>query len=410
MDATSKALDVTGNNLANLNTTGFKQSSVSFFDMMTQTMGASGHTQVGMGVNTPYTIRNFTQGGTQSTSNSLDAAIQGDGFFVLQGANNSQLLTRSGSFHQDASGTLMTLTGEKVQGWTQLNADGTVNTSGVASNIQIPTGNVRNPVATKNFTLDMNLDATATVGDSTGSYTTPITVVDSLGNSQTLTMTFTKTDANKWTYDVTLPDSALSSPSSTPLATGTLEFDSHGVLTSPAASSDSTDNSVAIKITGLADGAADMDINWNLNNANGTPRLQQVSQASNVSGSSQDGTAATQLTSIAIGDGGAIYAKYSNGEQQIVGQLAMASVRNPDSLLDVGNNNFATTINSATPVVGQPQTGGRGNIMGNSLESSTVDVAKEFTNLIIYQRSYQANAKVINTEDQLSQDTLSIKQ
>ncbi len=410
LNATSAGIDATSNNLANLNTTGFKASNVSFQDLVTQSFGSASQTQIGAGIAKTSTVRNFVQGVPAVTSGPLDAAIQGDGFFVLKGPNNIQELTRAGNFKQDASGTLMTVNGEKVQGWTGLNVDGSVNTNGPVGDIQLPTGTLRQPVATQNFSLDCNLDSTGVVGGATGSFSTPISVVDSLGNTQILTASFTKTANNAWTYTVSIPNSALTAPAAAPIATGSLTFDSSGKLLTPAPVAPATQNNIAVAVTGLADGAADLSINWNLSNPAGGSRLTQVAQPSQNSAFSQDGTDAAKLVGVSIGDGGAIFAKLSNGQQKNVGQLAMAAVRNPDSLTAVGNNNFEVSAFTASPVIGTPNTGGRGTVLGGYLESSTVDIAKEFTNLIVYQRGYQANAKVINTEDQLSQETIGLKQ
>jgi flagellar hook protein FlgE len=409
LNATSTAIDVTGNNLANLNTVGFKDSNVSFLDLVTQSFGTVGKAQPGAGTQ-QMTIRSSSQGATHNTSGPLDAAVQGAGFFVMRTANNGQLLTRAGNFHTDANGYLTSLTGERVQGWTQLNANGTVNTSGPIGDIQVPSGSLQQPVATTNFALSMNLNASATVGAASGTFSNPMQVIDSLGNTQNLTVTVTKTGPNAWGYTVTIPSSALSTPSATPLATGTLAFNTDGTLKTPAATPPALTNQVAVKVTGLADGAADMTMNWNLNDPAGNPTLTQVDSPSTVSANSQDGTAPAQLTGVSIGAQGMIEAQFSNGLQKPVAQLALASIGNPDSLSAVGNNNFETSSQTTLPVIGTALTGGRGDILGGSLESSTVDIAKEFTNLIIYQRGYQADAKVINTEDQLTQDTISLKQ
>jgi flagellar hook protein FlgE len=409
LNATSKGIDVTGNNLANLNTTGFKQSSVSFLDLVTQSFGTVGNTQPGVGTSA-QAVRNFSQGSITGTSGALDAAINGGGFFVMRTAANGQVLTRAGNFQADSGGYLTSVTGERVQGWTQLNANGTVNTSGPIGDIKLPAGSLQKPVATTNFALTMNLDASATPGTPTGTFSQPISTVDSLGNTQTLTATFTKNGPNAWSYAVTIPSSALITPSTTPLATGTLTFANDGTLVAPAATPPALTNQVAVTATSLADGAADLIVNWNLNDAAGNPTLTQVDSPSTVSANSADGSTAAQLTGISIGTGGVLEGKFSNGLQKAVGQLALASIGNPDSMTDVGNNNFQVSSQTTLPVIGTAQTGGRGDILGGSLESSTVDIAKEFTNLIIYQRGYQANAKVVNTEDQLTQDTISLKQ
>ena len=403
LSAFSTAIDVTGNNLSNLDTIGFKASAVSFHDLVTQSISAGlGSTQVGFGVGTPTTAALFTQGALQTTGGTLDAAIQGDGFFVIQGPDNSIEYTRAGNFQTDENGDLETATGQAVQGWTQVG--GVLNTNAPPSNITIPTGIVQPPVVTQNFTFDMNLNAAATPGTATGTFATSVTVYDSLGDSHVVTATFTQdpTTAGQWDYSISIPDSDVSSPPATPL-TGSINFSSSGVLTTPAA----TDPEPQLQITGLADGAADMTLNWNLYNGT-TSRLTQFAQPSSVSAVSQDGSAAAQLTQVAIAVGGQILAQFSNGQQTVVGQLAMATVRNPDSLLASGNNNYQLSALSALPAVGLPGTGGRGTVVGGSVESSTVNVATEFTNLITYQRGYEANSKVINAVDELSQDTIGL--
>jgi flagellar hook protein FlgE len=150
-------------------------------------------------------------------------------------------------------------------------------------------------------------------------------------------------------------------------------------------------------------------MSWNLFNGT-TPRITQYGQPSSPSAAAQDGSPAAQLINVAIGDGGTILANYSDGGQIVVGQLAMAAIRNPESLIAVGNNNYQTSGKTALPAIGIPATGGRGIVIGGSVESSTVDIAKEFTNLIVLQRAYQANAKVITTVDQISQETINLKQ
>jgi flagellar hook protein FlgE len=151
-----------------------------------------------------------------------------------------------------------------------------------------------------------------------------------------------------------------------------------------------------------------MNINWNLYNGT-TPLITQFSQASATSAENQDGTAAANLTQVSIENGGQVLAQYSNGNQVVVGQIAMASILNPESLISAGDNNFTLSANTALPAVGVPDTGGRGQLLGGSLEASNADIATEFTNLIVFQRSYEANAKVVTTVDQLSQDTINLK-
>ncbi len=410
LNATSAGIDATSNNLANLSTTGFKASNVSFQDLVSQSLGTGGHGAPVGGIVRAYATRSFTQGAISTSASPLDVAVNGDGLFVLRGTKGVQEFTRAGNFKTDLAGFLTTISGEHVQGWTQINSDGTVNASGAIGDIQLPTGNLRQPLATRNFTLDLNLNAGGQVGQPTGTFSQPIQVVDSLGNTQTLTVAFTKTANNAWSYAVTIPASALTTAPTAPLVTGNLTFDSAGKLLTPAPTAPATANNIALSIAGLSDGAADLSINWNLNDAAGVPRFTQIAQPSQVSSNTQDGTEAATLVSVSLTDGGNVQARYSNGQERTVGQLAIAAIRNPESLTSVGNNNFEVSALTAVPVIGTPETGGRGKVLGSSLESSTVDIAKEFTNLIIYQRGYQANAKVITTVDQLSQETIALKQ
>jgi flagellar hook protein FlgE len=401
LNAASTAIDVIGNNLANLNTPGFKESVVSFHDLVTQSIGAGlGTTQVGFGVGTPVTLRDFSQGALQSTGGPLDAAIQGDGFFVVQTSTGATEYTRGGNFEVDTNGNLVTATGEKVQGWTRTN--GVLDTNATPGAITVPVGALAPPRATTTASVDLNLNSAAVTGDR---FSTPVQVYDSLGTAHIVTFTFTKTaTVNQWQYSVSVPDSDLATPPFTPV-TGTLTFDGNGNLTTPAP----TDPPPQIAIPGLADGAVDLNVSWSLFN-NGAPRITQFAQPSAASALAQDGSPAANLSSVGLADGGQVLARYSNGQQVVVGQMAMATIRNPESLIAVGNSNFQAGAFTALPAVGLPGTGGRGAVLGGQIEASRADIAKEFTNLIIYQRAYEANAHVVTTVDQLSQDTINLKQ
>ena len=302
----------------------------------------------------------------------------------------------------NSSGSLTTPTGEFLQGWSLTN--GVVNTNAPLGNITVPTGTLAPPVPTQNTSVTLNLDASGTAGPPATSFSTSLQVFDSLGTAHTVTYTFTKdAAANTWDYSVSVPDSDLKA-AGTPL-TGQLVFDSNGNLVTPAA----TDTPPVLTLTGLADNASDMSINWNLYD-NGAPLATQFAQASASSAVTQDGAAAASLSSVGLANGGQILARYSNGQQVVVGQLALATIRNPESLIGTGDNLLQSGANTALPSVGVPGTGGRGVILGGSIEASTADIATEFTNLIIFQRGYEANAHVITTVDQLSQDTINLKQ
>jgi flagellar hook protein FlgE len=399
LNAFSTGVDVVGNNLANLNTAGYKTSSVSFHDLVTQSLGSGvGETQAGFGVGRAMAVREFSQGAIQSSGGPLDVAIQGDGFLVVKSDDNSVLYTRDGHIKVDSNGTLMTTTGDRIQGWMETN--GELTTSGPPGDMVVPVGVVRSPQPTKSMSLDMNLDATAAEGTT---FRKSIEVFDSLGTAHVVTATFTKAAAaNEWDYSLSIPDADVDAPI-TPIE-GTLVFDSQGKLSSPGVD----DDAPMLEIDGWANGASPMELTWNLFSGT-SPRITQVAQPSAVSANAQDGLPAAQLIRVGIADGGMVLAQYSNGEQSIIGQLAMASVRNPDSLIAVGGNNYQLSAGSALPAVGVAGTGGRGKIIGGSIESSTVDIAREFTNLIVLQRGYQANAKVVTTVDELSQETMNLK-
>ena len=398
LNGQSTAIDVIGNNLANLNTTGFKASSVAFHDLVAESLGTS-QTQVGFGIGRPLTLRHFSQGAIETSTSPLACAIQGDGFLIVKDSNNNTLYTRDGNLQIDKDGTLKTATGQRIQGWTGLS--GNVNVNGPVGDINIPAGSLKSPVATTDVTLDINLNSSATAGTPGGTFTTSLDVFDSLGTSQTLTFTFTKSATpNAWDYAVTSPNGTVAV---TP-ATGTLQFDSSGNLQTPSA----TTAAPIIGITGLTNGASDMNITWNLFDS-GLGEITQFAQTSALSANTQNGSASSELTNVTMGDNGAVIARYSNGQQSVVGQLATASILNPESLVSVGNNEFQTSAQSAAPAIGLPGTGQRGTLLGGSLEASVVDIAKEFTSLILLQRGYQANAKIITTVDDMSQQTINMK-
>ena len=404
LKAQSDAINTTGNNLANINTTGFKTSDVAFRDLVTSNLGWSSSS--GMGVSRPTTQQSFSQGTITSSDSPWSAAIQGNGFFVLKGAAGQSLYTRDGNFTVNSDGALSTLTGEKVQGW-MATASG-LNTGVAPTDLTIPSGQTFPAKATANLSFTANLNAAGTAAASTNRLSVSMPVIDSLGNSHTLSVDLTKSStANTWTYDVTIPGEDLASgtagtQTSILSAPGTLTFNTDGTLSA------SSSASVPLPITGLADGASNMSMNWNLLNSDGTSSITQYAQASSYSGVTQDGTASGTLTKVAVAENGQIAASFSNGQQRILGQLALATFTNTGTLDSVGNNNFAATGATAMASIGAPQSGDRGQIVSGSLENSNVDIATQFTNLITYQRGYQASSRVITTEDNMLQDLLQV--
>ncbi len=304
---------------------------------------------------------------------------------------------------------MQTETGEDVQGWTAA-ANGTINTSGATSAITLPSGTTLPPQATQNFSFDANLDAQSVAGTSTGTFSASMQVVDSLGETHNLAITFTQsaTSPSTWTYNVTIPGGDLTGGTagtqqsllSTP---GSITFNQNGTLSTAAGTAP-----VAVNVTGLADGAANMTMNWNLFDSSGNGLITQYAQTSGTSSSTQDGSQAAQLSSVSIETGGQVVAAYSSGAQKVVAQLALAAIENPTSLQNVGNNNLAVSGATATPVIGAPNSGGRGQIQGGSIEASNVDMATQFTNLIVYQSAYQASSRVISTANTMSQDLMQL--
>jgi flagellar hook protein FlgE len=402
LQANSQAIDIVSANLANLNTYGYKAEQVSFDELVSQSLSGSNGTSLVGGSVSATSTQSLSQGSITTTGQPYDAAITGNGYFVLQSPAGQQAFTRAGNFTVDATGQLLTQTGDNVQGWNAV--DGVVNTNSAVSNITLPVAGLSAPTASTAFTLGVNLDASATVGSTAATFSSPIQVVDSLGQTHAMTVTYTETAPGSWSYAITIPPADLKSASTTPVATGTLTFDSSGNLTAPTAKT----SPVVVSVAGLADGAADMKLSWNLYDANGNPQITQYDQTSSNLSSSQNGLQAGQVTGISIGANGEVMAAYSNGANVEVAQLAVGSVLNPGSMQDLGNNTFGVTSATAIPAIGVPGTGSRGTVTGGALESSTVDIATEFTNLLVYERGYQANSKVITTEDQVVQTTLAL--
>jgi len=408
--ASSDALSVIANNLANLNTTGFKDQEASFQDLFYQMVGSTGAgdpVQLGTGTEVGSVYTNFNDGSPDSTGVATDAAITGNGFFVTQN-NGATEFTRDGQFAVSSTGQLITQDGQTVMGYAAVN--GAIPAGQVLSAIQLGEGQISPPAATTSMQMAANLDATAAVGTTFSA--PPLMVYDSVGVSHMLTFNFTKESANAWSYQVTIPAADVGQTGDpVAIASGNaagkndLVFNSSGALTSP------TGNVTGISIKGLADGAANMtNLSWNLYDSSGNPLLTQVASPSAQSSTSQNGYSSGTLTSFTIGSDGTIQGTFSNGQTAPIAQLALANFSNEQGLERVGGNNYVATLASGEAAIGTPGSGGRGSITGGALEQSNVDIATEFANLIVAQRGFQANAKVVTTFDQVTQDTINLKQ
>lgn len=397
LSANSVALNTIGNNLANLNTTAFKKQTTNFENLFYQQIGVNGSNdalQVGAGTKVASTATSFLQGHIDPTGNATDMAIGGDGFFVVQ-QNGVQSLTRAGSFQLDSYGNLTTAEGENVMGYNAVN--GVISGSSSLTPLRLPTGSTESARATQNFSVTANLNAGAAVGTP---FSTSVQVYDSLGQTHQAAVTFTKTAANTWQYDVSLPAGDFTGAAAN--TTGTLTFDSSGKLVTPAG------NVTGITFPGLPNGASDLSFDWNLYDSSGNATISQTTAASAASARTQDGFTSGVYNGFGVDSNGIITATYSNGQTETIGQVAIATVANNQGLRITGNNNFVATAASGQPNIGVAGTGSRGMITDNALELSNVDISTEFANLIVAQRAFEANSKTVTTFDTVTQDTLSM--
>lgn len=401
--ASSEWLNVIANNLANLNTDGYKDQSLNFADVFNQMQGVSGNgdpIQVGSGVQVGAETSNYTNGSVADTGIASNMALQGNGFFVVENAAGQEAFTRDGSFTVNSSGQLCTATGQLVMGYQSVN--GQVSTSSALGAINVTDAANIPAVATSNFSTTTNLNAGAKVGDT---FSSPITVYDSLGSSHVLTVTYTNTGANAWSYNISIPSADVGGTgTSTTVATGNMTFDSSGQLTAP------TSPITGINITGLADGAANLSLNWNLNGSGTTPTITQQDATSATSATTQNGYGVGTLTGYQVLSDGTVEGQFSNNQTMALGKVAVADFGNVNGLQQVGNNDYQATFASGAAVIGQAGAGGNGAIVGGAVEQSNVSLSTEFANMIVAQQGYEANAKVLSTMDQVSQATIQLIQ
>ena len=408
LSANAEALSVIGNNLANLNTVGFKASTVTFEDLVYQNVGTSGEnpSQVGLGVGVAQITPVFAQGTIESSRVATNVAIQGNGFFMLDGTGGSSY-TRAGNFSFNSAGTLVSPDGQKVLGYTTIDpVTKQIVTTGSPTEITVPPGLLRPPAATTQFSMISNLNAGATVGST---FSSSVQIYDSLGASHVATMTYTKTGSGTWTYDLTADGGEVTGGTAgTPytLQTGSLGFDSSGVLTDIDGAAPAN---VSITTPTWSDGAAASTLSWQVLDSGGTPVLTGFASPSATSSITQNGSVASTVASIVVNPNGEIVAQGS-GQTTVIAQLALATFNNPQGLVKLGANRYGDYTAAGIKTVGVPGTGGRGTLVGSALEQSNVDMAREFTQMIVAQRGYQANSKVITVSDQLLLDTLNLKQ
>lgn len=395
LQADTTSLNTIGNNLANLNTTAFKGQTTSFEDLFYQNIGTtgSGNTlQVGVGTRVSGTASDFSQGSLTTTSTETDMALSGNGFFLVQ-QGKDQSLTRAGDFQLSSAGALITSDGQSVMGYSA--SGGTVNLNGGVVPLTLPVATAEGAQATQNLSMTTSLDSTAATGTQ---FSSEATLYDSLGESHLATVTYTKESPTTWGYQISLPANAYTG---TPVNnTGTLTFNSAGALISP------TGNITGVSFPGMSDGASTLTFNFNVYDASGNPLVTQTAGASNTSATSQDGFSSGAYQGFSVDGSGVVSASFSNGHTEIVGQVAVALVTNPDGLTLAGGNDYAVTNASGEVTVGTGGVGGRGTIEGESLEQSNVDISAEFSDLIVAQRAFEANSKTVTTFDEVTQEAI----
>jgi flagellar hook protein FlgE len=400
-------MDVVGNNIANVNTTGFKQSRVTFQDILSQTVrGASGPQggrggvnamQVGLGVLISGIDTVQTQGTLQSTGKLTDMAIQGDGYFVMSDGKQD-FFTRDGAFDLGTDGTLVNpASGLRVMGWQANPLTGAIDTTVPTTSITIPVGAGMTGRTSTSLTVSGNLDSGTSTTLPNNTVALQSTIYDSLGNAHTINMTYTHTAADTWTVGpLTSPDGTVTLTGGTPV-----KFNTAGKYDTTLGAN--TPGTMTLTLTTPNGSAAPFSFSVDM-----TQMTQLASTPSSLS-SSTDGASAGSLTTFTVGQAGDITGVYSNGYKQALGQIALASFSNPSGLIKTGGNLFQSSANSGTANIGTPDSAGRGQIATGFLEGSNVDLAQQFTNMIMAERGFQANSRVITTSDEILQDLVNIK-
>ncbi|BBB93179.1 MAG TPA: flagellar hook protein FlgE [Methylomusa anaerophila] len=417
-------MDVIGNNIANVNTVGFKASRVTFQDVLSQTMqgasapqgdrGGSNPMQVGLGVGVASIDTLFTESSFQPTGKQEDLAIQGNGLFILADGNN-QYYTRAGNFDYDTLGNYtMQGNGLKVQGW-MADANGVIDTSTPLTGITIPVGQAMPAKATSDpvpasfpkggvtFQGNLAADVETTAVDPNASLTnTTITVYDAQGNAHKIGGTFAKTGANTWTWT----PNATADTGATVAGASTIVFDAATGRCFDTTTSTYEGATVigAITVTPVAPiGAPAFTFNPDFS------ALTQFGGESTANSVTQTGYAAGSLLNKTISTDGVITGRFSNGMSMDLAQIAMATFNNPGGLVKEADTLFSKSNNSGEPRIGIANTGGRGSFRPESLEMSNVNLAEEFSNMIITQRGFQANSRIITTTDEMLQDLTNLK-
>ncbi len=415
LNASSKALDTVGNNIANSGTVGYKAGSTQFADVFAASLNGAGAAPVGLGVRVSTIVQQFTQGNISVTNNPLDIAINGGGFFQVDDGLGGTLFSRNGQFQLDKDGFIVNAQGLQLKGIMAVNGVVSPGSPNVALRLFDPSQSLTgSPQATgtstgatgvqANINLDSRLAVLAPVfspADPTSyNQSTAVTTYDSLGNAHTYSMYFKKTAANAWDVYATVTNPAGASTQFTNLGlAGALTFNTSGQITSAAIPE-------TITAAQLGYAGAVNNMAFNLNFAGTT----QFGSPFAVNTLIQDGYAAGTLAGFQVGSDGTILGNYTNGQSQVVGQAVLATFRNPQGLQPLGNNVWAQTPDSGDSILGTPGSSGQfGVLQSAALEDANVDLTAELVSMITQQRVYQANAQTIKTQDSILQTLVNLR-
>ena len=397
LNIATKNLDAIGNNVANSSTVGYKSERAEFADVFASSLGGGSGVQIGIGAKVAAVRQQFTQGNITTTSNPLDVAINGSGFFRVS-TNGTISYSRNGQFSLDSNGFMVTDSGARLTGF-PADPNGQIVAS-TPVDLQLSLANIA-PKPTGTASMALNLDSRDTVPTSAFNMTNPasynsstaMTVYDSQGNSHTLTTYYVKTSSNNWDVYAAADGNALNGGA----AVGSLAFGAGGTLPADVTMNMSiplTNGAVsplAIPLTFPASDMSQFGVDFSVN------KLQQ------------DGYTTGTLAGFSIGTDGTVTGRYTNGQTRAQGQIVLANFINPQGLVSLGNNEWAESADSGQPLVSSPGSGTLGLLQSGALEDSNVDLTAELVNMITAQRAYQANAQTIKTQDQMDQTLVNLR-